>query len=179
MTATPTPDGAPVDLAGRVAALERRVSALEDELAVHRTIVRYGFAVDTGEADSTAALFTEDCRFDVDGRVMEGPGDVRSMVLGAGHQRLLPNAAHCIGPAVVDVGADGDEAVAVGYSRIYHRQGDDIELFRLGFNRWELAKADGTWRIRRRTTRMIGSEEAQRVLRAGVPAPSGDVWNDV
>src|SRR5579872_5057809 len=105
----------------RLAALETRVAALEDELAVHRTIVRYGFAVDAGEAEATAALFTDRCRFDVDGSVMEGPGAVRSMVLGPRHQGLLPNAAHCIGPAVVEV--DGDRAVAVGYSRIYYRDG--------------------------------------------------------
>ncbi len=36
------------DVTARLAALEDRVSRLEDELAIHRTIVRYGFAVDSG-----------------------------------------------------------------------------------------------------------------------------------
>ena len=40
------------------------------------------------------------------------------MVLGDAHQSLLPDAAHCIGPAVVDVDAAGRHPVAVGYSRI-------------------------------------------------------------
>lgn len=157
----------------RLAALEARVAALEDELAVHRLVTRYGFAVDTGEADATAALFSGDCVFDVDGRnVMRGPADVRAMVDGPGHRSLLPDAAHCIGPAVVEV--RGDTAVATGYSRIYHREGDDIRLFRLGFNRWELVRIGDGWRIRRRTTRMLGTEEAQRVLRGGVPGARGD-----
>ena len=39
------------DLRETVAALARRVQALEDELAIHRVIVRYGFAVDSGEAE--------------------------------------------------------------------------------------------------------------------------------
>jgi len=157
----------------RLAVLEARVEALEDELAVHRLITTYGFAVDTGEAEATAALFTSDCVFDVDGRnVMRGQSDVEAMVNGVGHQSLLPDAAHCIGPAVVEL--RGDRAFATGYSRIYHREDDGIRLFRLGFNRWELVRVGDSWRIRRRTTRMIGSDEAQRVLRTGVPGARGD-----
>jgi len=156
------------DVAARLAALEERVARLEDELSIHRTIVRYGFAVDAGEADATAELFTADCRFDVDGRTMEGSAAVRAMVLGDGHQRLLPDAAHCIGPAVVEVDPDGRHAVAVGYSRIYHRDDAGITLFRLGFNRWELERSPSGWRIDRRTTRMIGHEEAQGVLRSAL-----------
>jgi hypothetical protein len=164
------------DVTARLAALEDRVSRLEDELAIHRTIVRYGFAVDSGEADATAALFTPGSRFDVDGRAMVGPAAVRDMVLGEGHQRLLPDAAHCIGPAVVEVDPDGRRAVAVGYSRIYHRDSDGITLFRLGFNRWELENSPTGWRIDRRSTRMIGSEEAQSVLRSALADPVGEVW---
>jgi len=72
------------DLRQTVAALAQRVQALEDELAVHRVIVRYGFAVDSGEADRTAALYTEDTIFDVDGtNIMRGQKGVRDMVNGA------------------------------------------------------------------------------------------------
>src|SRR5436190_7463483 len=66
------------DLRQQVAALARRVQALENELAVHRQIVRYGFAVDTGDADGAAALFTEDAVYDVDGPLlMRGRDGVR------------------------------------------------------------------------------------------------------
>jgi hypothetical protein len=88
------------------------------------------------------------------------------MILGRGHQRLLPNCAHTIGPAAVRV--DGDTAVAVGYSRIYHRQGDDFVLFRIGCNRWDLERDADGWRIARRTTRVLGSDEAQAVLAQGL-----------
>ena len=47
------------DLEARLAALEQRLTAAEDELAIHRLIVRYGLAVDVGDADSAAAVFTE------------------------------------------------------------------------------------------------------------------------
>jgi len=151
----------------RLAALERRVAALENELAIHRLIVRYGFAVDTGNAEATAELFTEGGVYDVDGTlVMRGRRGVREMVLGKNHQSLLPNCAHTIGPAVVEV--NGDRAVATAYSRIYRRQPDGIELWRLSFNRFELERHEGRWQIALRTTRMVGHAEAQAVLAGGV-----------
>jgi len=42
------------DLEKRVNDLARRVQVLEDELAIHRLIVRYGLAVDIGDAERTA-----------------------------------------------------------------------------------------------------------------------------
>jgi len=151
----------------QLAALERRVESLEDELAIHRLIVRYGFAVDTGDADATAELFTEDTLFDVDGRlIMRGRDGVSDMVRGERHQSLLPNCAHTIGPAIVEV--NGARATATGYTRIYRRTGDTIGLMRLGFNRWELEKRDGGWQIVYRISRRLGEEEAQAVFRAGL-----------
>jgi uncharacterized protein (TIGR02246 family) len=150
-------------LASRIAALERRVAAVEDELAIHRLIVGYGFAVDTGDAEATAALFTEDGLYDVDTTlVMHGREGVAAMVRGPRHQSLLPNCAHTIGPAVVAL--DGDRAVATAYSRIYLRKGDDMTLWRVSFNRFELERRDRRWQIVRRTTRLLGHEEAQALL---------------
>ena len=152
------------DLEPRVDDLARRVRALEDELAVHRVIVRYGFAVDTGDADGAAAVFTEDTVYDVDGPLlMKGRDGVRAMVRGPRHQAMLPNCAHQIGPAVVEI--DGDRAVATGYSRVYVRRAAGIEIYRVSFNCWELERRDGEWLIARRTTRLLGHEEAAGVFR--------------
>jgi uncharacterized protein (TIGR02246 family) len=151
------------DSKDRLGALERRIAALEDELAIHRLIVRYGFAVDTGDAEATAALFSDDTVYDVDTTlVMRGREGVAGMVRGPRHQSLLPNCAHTIGPAVVTV--DGDRAVATAYSRIYKRDGDALALWRLSFNRFELERRDGGWQIARRTTRLLGHEEAQAIF---------------
>jgi hypothetical protein len=157
------------ELLDRLAALEARVLALEDELSVTRTIVTYGFAVDVGDGPATGALFTHDTVFDVDGGfVMRGRGDVEAMVLDQhGHQRLLPNCAHTIGPAVVRV--EDDTATAVGYSRIYLRREERFDLFRIGCNRWDLVRTPAGWQIAHRTTRVLGSTEAQAVLAEGLP----------
>ena len=52
---------------------------------------------------------------------------------------------------------------------VYHRQADDFVLFRIGCNRWDLQRAADGWRIARRTTRVLGSDEAQAVLAQGLP----------
>jgi hypothetical protein len=55
------------DLATQLAELTRRVQVLEDERAIHQHLTGYGFAVDRGDADATAALFAEDSVSDVGG----------------------------------------------------------------------------------------------------------------
>lgn len=156
-----------LDLLARVERLEQRLRTVEDELEITRTVVEYGLAVDSGEAEVTGQLFTEDTLFDVDGNnIMRGRAAVEAMVLGPGHQSLLPNCAHTIGPIVVDV--NGDSARATGYSRIYRATGDSFELFRIGCNQWELERFGPAWRINKRTSRVLGSLESQAILRSGL-----------
>lgn len=150
------------DVKQRLADLTRRVQVLEDELAIHRQIVRYGLAVDIGDADGAAAVFTDDTVYDVDVGVMQGRAGVREMILGPRHQAMVGSCAHQIGPAVVEV--DGDRAVATGYSRVYLRKGDNIGIYRVSFNRWELERRGGEWLIARRTTRLLGHDEAKQVF---------------
>ena len=157
------------DLVRMVGELARRVQALEDELAIHRLIVRYGLAVDIGDADGAAAVFTEDAVYDVDGPLyMEGRAAVRAMVRGPRHQAMLPDCAHQIGPAVVELAGDG--AVATGYSRVYVRRPGGIEIYRVSFNRWQLTRNPDGWRIARRTTRLLGDAEAAALFGPGAGA---------
>jgi len=171
-------------LEARIAELERRLGQAEDRLAILDVLVRYGLAVDLGDAEGVAAVFTPDAEFDVgsgasrvDTRsiVFRGHEQIkRELVLGANHQSLLPDCAHTIGPVVIRL--DGDRAEATGYSRIYHREqkgraGDHTALFRLGYNRWELARqADGRWLIARRVSRVVGDPDAHALFRQGLAA---------
>lgn len=151
------------ELAATVDALARRVQALEDELAIHRLIVRYGLAVDTGDAERTAAVFSADGVYDADVRCMNGRAEVAAMVRGDRHQRMVGHCAHQIGPAVVEVA--GDRAVAIGYSRVYLQRGSDIGVYRVSMNRWELERRDGQWLIAHRVTRILGHAEATALFR--------------
>lgn len=163
----------------RLDALEARLTRAEDELAIHRLIVGYGLAVDAGEAEAAATLFTEDAEFEVAAAstgmkgdpdqtfVMRGCDAVANMVRSRAHQELLPNGAHTAGPVVVEV--EGGKARVVGYTRIYHRRGeDDFVLFRIAVNHYECVKRDGTWLIDRRRSEVLGSDAAQDLMRLGL-----------
>lgn len=151
------------DLERTVAALAARVQRLEDELAIHRTIVRYGIAADVGDGDRAAQTFTPDGVYDVDIGRMEGRAAVRTMLAGPRHQQMVGHCAHQMGPAVVEM-LETERAVAVGYSRVYLETRAGTHVYRVSFNRWELAKRDGEWLIARRTTRLLGHGEALGVF---------------
>lgn len=181
-------DTSPADTAAlqRLAQVERqtqaeRLTQVESELAVRSLIARYGMAVDCGDADMAAALHTEDCVYEVaapgagrddedrhqeENLILQGRPAIHAMVSGSAHQALLPNCAHTVGPLEVTV--KGDTASAMGYSRLYLFDGDKPRLLRLGFNRWQLRKEDGVWRIARRSSCPIGSGQAQELLRDGI-----------
>ena len=147
--------------------LYQRVQALEDERAVHNTVTRYGFGVDSDDPDGTANLYAEDCVLDIDNvTFMHGRGQVRDMVKGELHQAILPNCAHLMGPFAIEV--DGDRAVATGYATVYVRNEGETRIWRQSFGRWQLERRDGRWQIVRRTSRAVGSVDAQRLINQGL-----------
>ena len=155
------------DLAVRVEELTRRVQRLEDERAVVDLLTRYGFGVDSDEADGTAAMYAEGCTVEVDGTTsMRSRDDVAAMVRGRGHQSILPRCAHQMGPFSVRV--DGDTATATGYGRVYLRSDDGFEVWRVSAGRWELRRRGEGWEVAHRWTRSIGTADAQRLLREGL-----------
>ena len=164
MPQLPDPTAAP-DLDARLAALEARVRVLEDENALHRLMTSYGPAVDSGSAEEAGALWTADGTYETDGGpgVMEGSAGVAAMVRGRGHQSLLPNCAHQVGPGVVRV--DGDRAEATTYSRVYLREGDAYRVWRVAANHWQFARTDAGWKVVRRLNRSLGHPESQAILR--------------
>jgi ketosteroid isomerase-like protein len=150
-------------------ALAQRVQRLEDERDIQRTLVRYGFAVDSGDGDATADLYTDDCVIELDfagGRTLRGRAGAKGIVDDETHQSLLPNCAHLVGPFSVEV--DGDHAVATGYVMVVRRGGDDFSIWREACGRWELVRHEGRWRISHRTSIAVGSASAQDLLKAGL-----------
>ena len=152
------------DVERTVAELTRRVQALEDQLAIQNLIVRYGLAADAGDGDGAAAVFAEDGVYDVDVGRMEGRSAVRALIDGERHRTMVGRCAHQMGPFVISL--DGDRAVATGYSRVYLHTREATRVYRVSFNRWFLARRGAEWLIERRVTRVLGHEEALRVLRA-------------
>ncbi|MGX1805848.1 nuclear transport factor 2 family protein [Nocardia sp. NPDC055321] len=150
----------------RLAALESRLSRLEDELAITRLIASYGPLVDAGVAEPVAALWTEDGEYDVEGWHMRSRDDVRAMVDSAAHQSLIATgSAHFLGPATVTL--DGDVAAAVCESLLIRHRDGEFFVWRAGANRFRLARTPEGWRITERVTRVLdGSATARALLTA-------------
>ncbi|MFG2091404.1 MULTISPECIES: nuclear transport factor 2 family protein [unclassified Spirillospora] len=153
----------------RLAAIEERLRALEDEREVTRLILSYGPLVDSGCAGDVAALWDEDGVYDVDEIPMTGRAEIETMVRSAHHQRWITGGcAHFAGPPHVTV--DGDEATAAGYTLMIVNSPDGFVLRRATANRWRLRRTPGGWRAVNRTSRVLdGREEAPDLLAAHFP----------
>lgn len=150
---------------------------VEAELAIRNVIALYGLAADCGDVDTALTCHTEDAVYVVSNPRAGRDGDaadlelhghkaIADMLTSDMHQSLLPNCAHTVGPLVVNV--QGDSATVLGYSRVYHKDGDTSKLMRLAFNTWQMRCENSAWKIARRESRVMGEEAAQTMLRATV-----------
>lgn len=151
-------------LEARLAALEERLRLLEDQQAIHRLINSWGPAVDTGNAEAAASLFTDDAVLESDLSYLVGPASISAMVLGEGHQALIRDGSAHI-PAFPVVRIQGDEATAVGYTRVYHYTDQGYEVWRVSANAWRFERTPDGWRVSRRTNHVIDpGPEARELL---------------
>jgi hypothetical protein len=154
-----------------IADLLARVRRLEDEREISRVLIRYGFAVDLGDADATASLYTADTDIDLGPTsLFHGTEGARQLVLDPRHQEIVGRCAHTAGPFIIDVEIEGDRAMATGYIRVYISDPDmrNPRLWRIGFTRFELVRDGSTWRIATRLSRSLGAEDRAEVLRTGL-----------
>jgi len=151
------------DLAERFGALEARLRAVEDELALYRLMTSYGPAADSGDGTKASELWTEDGVYDADGPgVMDGRGAIVAMLSDEGHQSMVPGCAHLNHPVVIQL--DGNRATAVGYSQVWRTDDGTHRVFRLAANKWEFARTDAGWRVVRRTNRRLDTQAAREIL---------------
>jgi hypothetical protein len=136
--------------------LEARLRRLEDEAAIKRLLLSYGPAADAGLAGFAADLWLEDGEYDWDAAAEphQGSGAVDAMLRSSQHRALMAEGvAHFGGPLLIEV--DHDRATAVGYSLIMRREEQRFYLGRVSAVRWDLERAGGSWRVRRRTNRLL------------------------
>ncbi len=154
------------DTAELVASLLERVQLLEDKAAIQEVLTAYGPAVDAGDADAVGELWAEDAVYDIDIRVMEGRDAITEMVRTRPHQDYInEGCGHLLDP--VHIRVDGDTAAATCHSLLLRRNLDSesYRVWRVTANRFDLARIDGKWKIKRRTARVLnGSQEARDLL---------------
>jgi len=159
------------DVWAAIGMLTARVNRLEDEREIGRVLTRYGFAVDVGDADATAALYTADTVIDLGPTSkFSGIDGARQLVLDERHQAIVGRCAHTMGPFVTDIDVTGDRATAIGYVRVYISDPDmrNPRLWRIGYTRLELVRDGDTWRIATRLSRSLAAEDGAEVLRDGL-----------
>jgi len=163
--------------------LERRLSLIEDKLAIHNLIASHPLSADTGHAPFFPGIYTEDVVFD---RGSAAPGAVGRDQLAA----LVDNDAH---RAALDGGLahfgnlphvrlEGDEAWVTSYLMLlrFDSEAEEIALpnhglsrghriFRVLANQWHVVRTPEGWRIKaRKLFPMDGSEPARALLQAAV-----------
>jgi hypothetical protein len=152
----------------RLVALERRLGAAEDELAIIRLVASYGPLVDCGNTQLAPALFTAQGVYDVSyGRIV-GHGPFSEMLQGEHHQRFVKEGiAHVMGLPWVRV--TGDTAIAVNSTQLYLRDGEGYSIFRVAQNEWKFLRGPEGWKIIERTNRLIGPDgEAVTLLKNAI-----------
>ncbi len=145
--------------------LDARIRRLEDESAIQRLVMSYGPAADAGQSSFAAGLWLQDGEYDwdADGRPHRGSAAVDSMLQNDAHRHLMSEGvAHFGGPLLVEV--DGDRATALNYSFVMRREEQRFYLWRVSAVRWDLERSDSTWRVRRRTNRLLDETGAGRGL---------------
>jgi len=145
--------------------LAARVRRLEDESAIQRLIMSYGPAADAGLTSFAGGVWLEDGVYDWDAEaeLLEGSAAVDEMLQGSGHQGLIARGvAHFAGPLLVDI--DGDHGTALNYSLVMRREEGRFFLWRVSAVRWDVERHGSSWRVRRRTNRLLDETGAGRGL---------------
>ncbi len=146
-------------------ALDARLRRLEDESAIQRLLLSYGPAADAGLASFAAEAWLEDGEYDWDDNAEphQGRAAVEAMLQSDLHHSLIgAGVAHFGGPLLVEI--DGDRATALNYSLIMRREDKRFYLWRVSAVRWDVERSGSSWRVRRRTNRVLDGSGAGRAL---------------
>jgi len=165
--------------------LEQRLRLIEDRLEIYNLIASHPPSADTGNADYTVSVWTEDGVFDRGAEFVRPSG--RPAIAGGSsnpehHRAIEQGIAHFAGLPYVRITAD--TAVAISYLQILvpdrvgplfdvpnHGSSRGFHVHRVSANRWEFVRTDAGWKIKRRTLRPLDGTRPAREILAGALAP--------
>jgi hypothetical protein len=138
------------DLAQRLAAVEKRAQAAEDQLAIANLQRMYGFYVDKSQWEHVADLFARDAVLEINGRGrFIGQDRIREYMrhFGPHEEGLLMN--HMQLQPVVHVDPDGTHGNARLRALMMVGKMGDHAMWGEAIYENEYVKEDGTWKIAR------------------------------
>ena len=142
-------------IAPAVVTAQGNLGTYNDRIAVEDVMARYVWAVDSLDADSYVAVFTEDAVIDSNGSISKGRGEIRRIVTGliqrrdANKAKGLPagNLYHVVSNVRVTFPKPG-EALHQSYWQTVRRDQDGrMTAAAMGRSEDRLLKRDGTWLI--------------------------------
>jgi hypothetical protein len=154
----------------RLAALEARLQAAEDHLAILNLLNSYGPLVDSATAEAAGKLWVEGGGYNFgtpDGGTQRlvAPDGIADMYGWPGHLDLVNTGCSHL-TATPKITVSGDQAQAVGYSFVVLREGERWYLWRAAINHWTLRRTSEGWRIVERFNRTLnGSPESHETMR--------------
>jgi hypothetical protein len=156
------------ELRRTVAALESRVQLLEDHLEITQLVAQYGPSVDSGSAEATAALWTEDGTFDAVAAIeMRGREQIAGMVRSDGHQGLIRNGCgHVLTVPHVVVKGDQAEGRSYALNIRWDAEADRFWVARVSANTWRWVRTDDGWRIAERVNANLDGTADHREMLA-------------
>jgi hypothetical protein len=141
----------------RLAAVEARLSLLEDKEKIRRCLARYGFDADLGRSEEYLAIWSEDGLYDLDGGQLKGEAALREMISSpTGHHKsqIENRSMHAVGNLFIEI--SGDVAWAEGYSIVWVRGPDGHQPKTAGYNHWDFRRKGAGWLMTRRLRREVG-----------------------
>lgn len=159
------------ELRQEVAALTKRMRALESLVEITQLVAQYGPSVDSGSADATAALWTEGGRFEAVGSLtMAGREQIAGMVDSGGHQGLiLKGCAHVLTvPHVVLQGEDEATGRSYALNIRWDAEAARFWVARVSANTWRWQRTSEGWKIVDRVNANLdGSPQPRDMLAPG------------
>jgi hypothetical protein len=140
--------------------IERRLRALEDQIAIYQVVCGYGYAVDGCNYDAVRSLYAENGVYAVPGHAFVGRDEVAGITTQKGHVDLVSGGCAHVStlPYVV---IQGDRASATCHTMVMQHGDDGYFIGRLSASRLELSrKPEGGWQIDNRQNWLLEGNPA-------------------
>ncbi len=157
----------------RLAQLEQRIAALEDQIAIYQLLMTYGPSADSGSDDVVEAIHHPDAEYDSGLEVFHGANRIADMIASLPLHRdiMAGGSAHIASMPVVHVTGDRATALCHGQLLRFDKEADAFRVWRTTAVRLEFRRTDDGWKIYRRANRLLdGSDASHRHFRDGLRA---------